>query len=619
MRTPTIIVALAGLAVASCSAFGQCSPPFVVTDFGLEQPNLALNGSAQVNGTRLVLTPSASGQAGSAWWVDPVTIRNGFFSQFVFTLDGSSDGIAFVIQTDGLGALGGTGSGLGYAGIPRSLAIEIDTFSFGGGSELEADHASIFTEGVDPNDSSDFNYLNWGPIPFDVNDGQPHLAEIRYDGSNLALLIDGYSITGIAVDLEDILGASILDPNGCAYVGLTGATGGAVAEQAIESWSINDQVPAPCSTDLNFTALGAQGWITEGSAGFEGTEIVLTQPVSGQSGAAWWQDTVRLRDGFEVEFDFVLDGTGDGIAFVIQSQALDALGSGGSGIGYGTNGGPGVFRSLAVEFDTFSFGAPFETPEDHVAVHTQGINANSPDDAAAIAIAELGYDINDSGPHTALIRYQDGFLTVSVDGLEWISTPVDLENIDGSSILYDSGCAFIGFTGATGAAVGRQAIQNLRFTSNPGGGGCTSVDFTQFVSWFSPVEVGSRIEWTFNGTGTGPLSWFWRLDGVDVVNDGVISGAGTRTLVIDPVGPEHAGQWDYGLFNDCSGVGTGFYLEVIEPCLSDYTRDGGVDGDDVIAFFADWDLGLIEADVTRDGGVDGDDVILFFERWDSGC
>ena len=39
----------------------------------------------------------------------------------------------------------------------------------------------------------------------------------------------------------------------------------------------------------------------------------------------------------------------------------------------------------------------------------------------------------------------------------------------------------------------------------------------------------------------------------------------------------------------------------------------------MIAFFADWDMGIITADLTGDGGVDGDDVIYFFERWDGGC
>jgi hypothetical protein len=54
-------------------------------------------------------------------------------------------------------------------------------------------------------------------------------------------------------------------------------------------------------------------------------------------------------------------------------------------------------------------------------------------------------------------------------------------------------------------------------------------------------------------------------------------------------------------------------------CRADYNDDGGVDGDDVIAFFADWDAGRIAADFNADGGVDGDDVIDFFGRWDSGC
>jgi hypothetical protein len=53
--------------------------------------------------------------------------------------------------------------------------------------------------------------------------------------------------------------------------------------------------------------------------------------------------------------------------------------------------------------------------------------------------------------------------------------------------------------------------------------------------------------------------------------------------------------------------------------LADYNHDEGVDGDDVIAFFADWDAGEAGADVNQDGGVDGDDVIEFFAHWDAGC
>ncbi|MFZ4575686.1 MAG: M36 family metallopeptidase, partial [Phycisphaerales bacterium] len=53
------------------------------------------------------------------------------------------------------------------------------------------------------------------------------------------------------------------------------------------------------------------------------------------------------------------------------------------------------------------------------------------------------------------------------------------------------------------------------------------------------------------------------------------------------------------------------------PCAADWNTDGGVDADDVIAFFAEWDAG--DADFNGDSGTDADDVIAFFGRWDSGC
>jgi hypothetical protein len=55
-----------------------------------------------------------------------------------------------------------------------------------------------------------------------------------------------------------------------------------------------------------------------------------------------------------------------------------------------------------------------------------------------------------------------------------------------------------------------------------------------------------------------------------------------------------------------------------DGCFADYNNDGGIDGDDVIAFFADWDAGNICADGDASTGVDGDDVIAFFGAWDAG-
>jgi hypothetical protein len=56
----------------------------------------------------------------------------------------------------------------------------------------------------------------------------------------------------------------------------------------------------------------------------------------------------------------------------------------------------------------------------------------------------------------------------------------------------------------------------------------------------------------------------------------------------------------------------------IQGCPADYDNSGGIDGDDVIAFFGEWDAGAECADADESGGIDGDDVIVFFGLWDAG-
>lgn len=59
--------------------------------------------------------------------------------------------------------------------------------------------------------------------------------------------------------------------------------------------------------------------------------------------------------------------------------------------------------------------------------------------------------------------------------------------------------------------------------------------------------------------------------------------------------------------------------QILPPvgCPSDINGDGGTDGDDVIAYFAAWEMS--DMDFNGDGGTDGDDTIAFFASWDAGC
>jgi hypothetical protein len=54
-------------------------------------------------------------------------------------------------------------------------------------------------------------------------------------------------------------------------------------------------------------------------------------------------------------------------------------------------------------------------------------------------------------------------------------------------------------------------------------------------------------------------------------------------------------------------------------CVGDFNDDGGVDGQDVEAFFIAWQEGDPRGDVNQDGGVDGADVEAFFVAWEAGC
>ena len=53
-------------------------------------------------------------------------------------------------------------------------------------------------------------------------------------------------------------------------------------------------------------------------------------------------------------------------------------------------------------------------------------------------------------------------------------------------------------------------------------------------------------------------------------------------------------------------------------CAADYDQNGGVDGGDIGAFFADFESGAACADVDLDGGVDGGDLAYFFQVFEAG-
>ncbi len=226
------------------------SPPTLVRNFPSfpNSTDFTLSSAAAVTSNVLRLTPNLTSRVGSAFLTTPVNIgaNTSFATRFVFRQHGSADGadgLAFVVQGDAVNALGAAGGGLGYAGIPKSIAVEIDSYL--SPFDPSANHLGILSNG----DST--IHLQQHTPAFDMEDGTSHTVWVEYDGPADTLRV--YLAQGIVTTrpTTPVMTANLtLDviTNGSAWFGFTGATGGASNNHDIEAWSLNvnaNALPAP--------------------------------------------------------------------------------------------------------------------------------------------------------------------------------------------------------------------------------------------------------------------------------------------------------------------------------------------------------------------------------------
>jgi len=126
-----------------------------------------------------------------------------------------------------------------------------------------------------------------------------------------------------------------------------------------------------------------------------------------------------------------------------------------------------------------------------------------------------------------------------------------------------------------------------------------------------------------NGGRTACLWWEWNQGGIfNIPGLPPLQGHQIRILAADPPLPfDHieraritvSGVDDLDLISET-------IKQVAPPvtCYADFNQDGGIDGADVSAFFAEWEAGNAAADVNQDGGIDGADVQVFIQQWENG-
>ena len=249
----------------------QVPPTISYPDFS-DTTGLSLVGEATITAENVLrLTPQITTKSGGAWYSTPQVATVGFETTFQFQVTSlGSDGFAFVLQDGGDTVLSGGGGSMGYDKLPNSLAIEFDTFSNFENPDPNNNHVSIHTNGTGPNGPSESFSLGVVTPTFDINDGSPHTAKVRYDGvGTLSLYLEdmGTPALEVSVDLSQLLDWDF----GRAYVGFTAASGGSAQSQDILSWDY--RVLADTTTTI---AVG-NAEVLEGDAGTTNLEFTVAR------------------------------------------------------------------------------------------------------------------------------------------------------------------------------------------------------------------------------------------------------------------------------------------------------------------------------------------------------
>ncbi len=254
---------------------------------------MQFNGSTDLDDFRLQLTNGGLNEAGSAFYATPVNIQY-FTTNFTFQLSNpAADGITFTIQNNGPTALGTHGGGLGYAGIPNSVAIKFDLFNNAGEGP---NSTGLYINGAYPTVPA----INLTGTGINLHSGDYFNATMTYDGTTLTMtLTDAITLAtwsqSFTINIPAIVGGNT------AYVGFTGGTGALTSSQKVTSWTYTPGPPLP-----NYPAGFASGGMTlNGGAVLNGTGLHLTDGNAGEARSAFFTNPVNVQQ-FTTSFDFQL-------------------------------------------------------------------------------------------------------------------------------------------------------------------------------------------------------------------------------------------------------------------------------------------------------------------------
>jgi hypothetical protein len=206
--------------------------------------SLVLNGSAAQSATLLALTDGGRYEAGSAYYgvAIPWSATTSFHTDFQFQMvpnTTGSEGLSFILQSEGTTALGGDSYQIGYGEISPSVEVEFDTYM--DSWDPNDNHVAIMSDG-------DYTtHLAYGTPSFMMSGGGVLYAWVEYDATTTEL--DVYLSDTPTEPATPIVSTNIAIPGTSLFVGFTSSTGGSVtaSEQDVLEWELGtDGIPCAC-------------------------------------------------------------------------------------------------------------------------------------------------------------------------------------------------------------------------------------------------------------------------------------------------------------------------------------------------------------------------------------
>ncbi len=241
---------------------------------GFNSSELAIVGSAKLNGSSLQLTDGGGFEVGGAMYATPVNVQ-GFTNDFTFRLSNpGADGFTFVVQNAGATALGAVGGGLGYQGLPKSVGIKFDLYNNSGEG---VNSTGLYQYGAFPGGSA-VDLTNSG---INLHSGDLFQVHMVYDGATLIVSIADTNTGAVttqsySVNIPAAVGGST------AYVGFTGGTGGLTATQNILNWTYASTTPgaSACASPMGPVYTGGNGNVVGNGSPASCTEGALNNALA---------------------------------------------------------------------------------------------------------------------------------------------------------------------------------------------------------------------------------------------------------------------------------------------------------------------------------------------------